>query len=97
MKKALSKHRQEQPGKRPELVVAMYCKSGKHRSVAVSKCLRHVCASVEGFEVEVLHISAPTWRRVCLGDEGACLSCSSFAEVKKAALWHAEQIWHEGV
>ena len=94
---ALSKHGHEQPGKRPELVVAVYCKSGKHRSVALSECLRHVCASVEGFDVaKVLHLSAPTWSRHCRG-EGVCKDCASFTEVNKAALGHAEQIWREGV
>ena len=35
------------------MVVALYCKSGKHRSVAVATCLEHILLTEEKFYVEV--------------------------------------------
>jgi hypothetical protein len=45
-REAMSKKR-SQPGALPQLVIALYCKAGKHRSVAVAEVLRSIGEHVE--------------------------------------------------
>ena len=90
--RAVAYHNDKQPGSPLHLVVAIYCRAGKHRSVAVAECLRHVATAVEGFSVdEVCHLSKPRWnRRLCKGD---CEECRTSTSEKEQAMMHAEQIW----
>jgi len=77
-----------------ELVVALYCRMGKHRSVAATECLRYIAETVEGILVEpVLHLSKPRWgKNVC---RGGCDECSPFSEERDAALERAAQLWRD--
>ena len=36
------------PGLALQMVIAVYCRSGKHRSVTIAECLRHIGETVEG-------------------------------------------------
>ena len=89
---AVAYHNERQTGSPLQLVIAAYCRGGKHRSVAVAECLRHVATAVEGFNVdEVCHLSKPRWnRRLCRGD---CEECTTSSPEKEEALIHAEEIW----
>jgi RNase adaptor protein for sRNA GlmZ degradation len=42
--------------------VATYCKSGRHRSVAVTVTLRYIFEWL-GYQVQVVHWSQPSWQR----------------------------------
>ena len=75
-----------------DMVVALYCKSGKHRSVAVATCLEHILLTEEKFEAEVKHLSERGWGfRIC---RGTCAECRSDSdEEKQSALRRAAEIW----
>ena len=49
-----------------DLVLAVFCKSGKHRSVAIAHCLRYLAVN-EGLDVHVNYLSEPDWGRMCRG------------------------------
>eukprot|EP00418_Pyrodinium_bahamense_P076976 CAMPEP_0179068408 /NCGR_PEP_ID=MMETSP0796-20121207/29987_1 /TAXON_ID=73915 /ORGANISM="Pyrodinium bahamense, Strain pbaha01" /LENGTH=510 /DNA_ID=CAMNT_0020765463 /DNA_START=109 /DNA_END=1641 /DNA_ORIENTATION=- len=83
-----------QRGVPTELVVAVYCRQGKHRSVAVAECIRHIAETVEHFHVqEVQHLSKARWgKNVC---KGGCEECRDFSAQRQSALHRAEKIWRE--
>ena len=58
-----------------DLVVAVYCRSGKHRSVALAECLKHVAQKLEKMCVhQMKHLSKERWgSRICTG---WCTDCS---------------------
>lgn len=78
----------------PELVIAVYCRSGKHRSVAVAECLRHIGDAAEGLEVaDVMHLSKKRWgKNVC---RGGCTECAPFSQVRQSSLEQAACIWRQ--
>lgn len=79
-----------------ELVVAVYCCSGKHRSVAVAESLAYIGKVVEGMEVkEVRHLSKPHWKTGCC--KGNCQECSSASPKRESALQHAASLWGRAV
>ena len=47
-RRAVAAQMKDRPGKPLEMVVAVYCRSGKHRSLAIAECLRHIGEIVEG-------------------------------------------------
>jgi len=83
---------QQQKGPELLFVVAVYCRAGKHRSVAVSQCLAHIGKAVQSLEVrDVQHLSRPRWgRNLC---KGSCDECRGFSKERQSALEKAEQLW----
>eukprot|EP00929_Paragymnodinium_shiwhaense_P095160 TRINITY_DN56118_c0_g4_i2.p2 TRINITY_DN56118_c0_g4~~TRINITY_DN56118_c0_g4_i2.p2 ORF type:complete len:283 (+),score=63.15 TRINITY_DN56118_c0_g4_i2:210-1058(+) len=79
-----------------EFVVAVYCKSGKHRSVAVAEMFAFIFREVERFPdvPEVVHLSRARWgRNIC---KGGCLECKPFSELRQASLQRAADLWRAG-
>ena len=63
------------PGLPLQMVIAVYCRSGKHRSVAIAECLRYIGETVEGlmFLHPVKHLAKPTWgKSMCKGTRWKC-------------------------
>jgi RNase adaptor protein for sRNA GlmZ degradation len=75
-KKAVAKQKHDRPDQKElEFVVAVYCRSGKHRSVAIGECLRYIGERVEGlrFVAPVKHLSQKRWgNNMC---KGGCEEC----------------------
>jgi hypothetical protein len=67
---------QKRAGLELEMVVAVYCRSGKHRSVAIAECLRYIGDTVEGLRLngEVKYLSKQRWGRMCKGGCDECLN-----------------------
>jgi len=93
-RRAVYQHSVEQPGAPVRLVVALYCRTGKHRSVAVAECLRHIAEAAEDFHVYgVVHLSRSKWNKnVC---KGGCEECMSSAQ-REVVLQRVECIWCQG-
>ena len=53
---AVAKQERNPQGEELDLVIAVYCEHGKHRSVAVAECLRHIGEQIEGLRVIVNHL-----------------------------------------
>lgn len=89
---ALTQRLQEHTGSELVFVVAVYCRMGKHRSVAVAHCLAHIGKEVHGFEVdEVKHLSRPRWgKNLC---KGFCDECRGFSQERQHAFNKAEHLW----
>jgi len=69
--------------------VALYCKSGRHRSVACSLILQYILAA-EGWRCpEVHHLSEWTWRH----DAARCSECSGKPQSLHEALQQAHNTW----
>ena len=76
----------------PDLVVALYCRSGKHRSVAIAECLRRIAGSIEGMCVaDVIHLSKCHWQ--CFR-RGTCAECSEVSPRRCEAFQRVEQLWN---
>ena len=77
-----------------EWIVAFYCKSGTHRSVALAEIIRSIFSSDEGFEVlAVTHLAKPKWgKRIC---KGTCLECTFPSQHRQHDLQHALQMWQQ--
>ena len=84
------------PGLALEMVVAVYCRSGTHRSLAVAECLRHIGNTVEGlmFLAPVKHFTKPKWgNKVC---KGMCEECQNDADgLRQISLECAAALWQE--
>ena len=76
------------------MVIAVYCKSGKHRSVAVAECLREIGQRVQNLNFVGRHdLSENSWgRKIC---RGTCPECTTPSVVKQAALDFAANIWRQ--
>ena len=87
-------HEQQRAAGRVEedFVVAAFCKSGKHRSVAIAECLCYIGVS-EGFKLKdrVRYLSEPAWRRMCKGNFDECLSDRD--GLRRKSLQLALNIW----
>jgi len=83
--------RRLQSDRTTSMVIAVYCRSGKHRSIAVAECLKHIGQRVEGLRFNGRNdLSRPRWKNVC---RGGCDECSTPSERKESALQHAVNIW----
>ena len=62
-RRAVTKQMEARPGLPLQMVVAVYCRSGKHRSLAVAECLSHIGETVEGlmFLAPVKNFAKPRW------------------------------------
>ena len=84
------------PGLALEMVVAVYCRSGKHRSLAVAECLRHIGETVEGlmFLDPVKNFAKPRCgNQRC---KGMCEECQSDADgLRQRSLEYAAALWQE--
>jgi len=86
IQKVLSQH--------PDAHVALYCRSGKHRSVACAWLLRQ-CVESQGWSAKTQHLSSRLWDRCCKGL--SCIWCShsdddenqqkELASLRQHALW----------
>ena len=72
------------------LIIAVYCKRGRHRSVAAALLLQSILVSAEFYAVSAEHASMHYWSRsMC---KGTCPSCSSI-EQKTEVLENARRMW----
>lgn len=69
-------------------VMAFFCKSGKHRSVAVATILKRICEE-EGLEVDLRHLSCTRWH----GQHGSCAACCAPSADRDNALAWAQYYW----
>ena len=86
------------PNEKLELVAAFYCKKGRHRSVAMAECFRHVVENLEGFRVrEAKNLSEANWPKgTCKGTCQECLALEDgLADKKHDALLRAEKCWEQ--
>eukprot|EP00971_Amphidinium_carterae_P238739 4739245-Amphidinium_carterae.7 len=56
----------------PRLCVTIWCKSGRHRSVAVATWLAHHMRRHFLFEVDLIHLCKADWPSQCQGCRGTC-------------------------
>ena len=56
-----------------EITLAFYCRSGQHRSVAVSELMKLILGQITGLEIVHAHINSPEWRLG--GSCGRCATC----------------------
>merc|ERR1719433_1608705 len=91
---AVAEREREQPLGPLDIVVAFFCRMGRHRSVAVAELFSHIGKEVENLHVrEVKHLSKPHWsKNMC---KGGCEECRSDSQDRKDALKKAESIWLE--
>ena len=54
------------PGLALQMVIAVYCHGGTHRSVAIAECLRHIGETVEGL---MFFASSETLGETAMGEE----------------------------
>lgn len=92
--RALRRRRDDQvlySGSPPLLSIAIYCKAGKHRSVAVAVVLRHILSNAEGCVCcEPKHLSAKWWARCCGGE---CSECTQPPDEYDETLQKALDLW----
>jgi len=78
--------------KPPDMVVAVYSRTGKHRCVAIAEVLRHIyAASPEVGAVDVQHLSTPNWTVGTCNE--TCSECNAASGERIESMQLAEQIW----
>jgi len=78
-------------GNLADLGVALYCKSGKHRSVAGAIIMRHILLA-EGWSCpDMRHLSQNFWGRRCCG--GLCEECRKPPASLQECLAWAYEVW----
>jgi hypothetical protein len=80
------------PAPQKHVCLAVYCKSGMHRSVAGGIIIQHVLqATVNSIQAKPLiqHTSRPFWSRYC----GGCQECRAPSQKRDRALFHARAVW----
>ena len=65
-RRAVAKQMEARPGLALQMVIAVYCRSGKHRSVAIAECLRYIGETVEGL---MFFASSETLGETAMGEE----------------------------
>ncbi|CAJ1437244.1 unnamed protein product, partial [Effrenium voratum] len=84
----------ERRGPRSEmkLSVAVYCRRGKHRSVAAA-CILHHIFQAEGFQCpDIKHLSYKHWKSCC---KMACKECQEPPEELQGILQSATKLWRD--
>jgi predicted alpha/beta-fold hydrolase len=76
------------------LCVVLYCRSGRHRSVAMATGLQRVFAQ-RGYNVSVRHFESPHWAFKCGYSSHTCASCS--AEQREEPLQRFSQAWERAM
>ncbi len=75
-----------------EVGIALYCRAGKHRSVAGGIILRHILGA-EGWSGGLRHLSRESWARHCC--HGRCAACLAGPPALQAALGAAHDMWRQ--
>jgi hypothetical protein len=76
-----------------EVGVALFCRAGKHRSVACAIILAHILGAVGWSCLGPRHLSRGSWgRRCCLGQ---CADCLASPPALQSALDAALQVWRQ--
>lgn len=75
-----------------EACVAIYCRSGKHRSVALAWFLRCFCEH-EGWLPEVRHLCESSWKSTCKGRCAECQMTSARSPQREYAMDYALGWW----
>ena len=70
--------------------VAVYCRSGKHRSVAGALVLKCALEAEKWLCPEARHLSQKTWYRCC---RGLCPECTERPESLQETLLRAREVW----
>lgn len=83
----------QSPTEDREVRVALYCRSGKHRSVAGARFLAYI-AEWEGWDCKVEHLARKHWVRTC---KGVCDDCQgkNDPQTRQEALDEALRIWSQ--
>ena len=76
-RQAVASQRKYREDKELHLVIAVYCRQGKHRSVAIAECLRHIGEEVEGLKLtrEVNYLSKKEWGYRMCRCRTNCIEC----------------------
>ena len=79
-----------------EYVLAFYCKSGRHRSVAASTIAAHLseCTPDLPSPTNTFHACARYWYMLCGGSQ-QCARCHEQNHARNAALARARQAWSQ--
>ena len=95
-RRAVAEQMKQHPGLPLQMVIAVYCRSGKHRSVAIAECLRYIGETVEGlmFLHPVKHLAKPTWgKNMC---KGTCSKCKNDVDgLRQKCLEYAAAEWQK--
>ncbi len=85
--------RRVRPGQ--NIVVAFYCRSGRHRCVATSVVSAHLFEATVGMLIPTTrHESAKEWERLC---GRGCPQCKGKSLVRDKALLYARQLWRREI
>lgn len=71
------------------VTIALYCRVGKHRSVATAVVLAYILAA-EGWDCHVKHLSMARWGKSCWGE---CEECRGWPDELSIALDDALKVW----
>ena len=84
-------------GRRQRLAIAVYCRSGRHRSVAAVEIATHVLQSDGCVVMKPAHTCDYWWQwRGCQNWRRGCSECTSVVDARKAALYaQAAPMWRE--
>lgn len=81
--------------KETSVAIGVFCRSGRHRSVACARILAH-CLEAEGWQCHTKHLAAlrpKEWARTCGGSCTACEGKGKYAAKREAALTRALEVW----
>ena len=74
--------------------IVMYCKSGRHRSVAAALIAHHLFQTTRGLPVPqgTVHLCSQWWAFLCPRN---CPQCTQQSHIRDAALQKAREMWKE--
>ena len=74
--------------------IVLFCKSGRHRSVAAALLAAHLFEATEGMPAPAgtVHLCASWWSQLCPRN---CPECTRQSEVRDMALHTARKMWQE--
>eukprot|EP00971_Amphidinium_carterae_P247929 4923067-Amphidinium_carterae.1 len=74
---------------RDNLCIAIWCKSGRHRSVAVATWLQYHLQHHFLFRCDLVHLCKPEWPKTCQECRGTC-SLEGWCHTQRIALWETK-------
>jgi len=75
-----------------QVKIAMYCRTGRHRSVACATFLKHF-AHAEQWNCKVTHLSQKKWNKICKGECAECMPCGTQESMRREAFAKALSLW----
>ena len=83
-----------QISKGSQVRIVMYCKSGRHRSVAAALVAHHLFETTQGLPVPkgTVHLCETWWASLCPSN---CRPCTKQSLIRDTALQRAREMWKE--